>query len=98
MNEERDFEVTYEDGTCESEGLGLGAKLAIAAGGGLIAGAVAGFGFAKKKFDKITTDRIDKKIEKLEKKKEEILKSEEKADKEDSEEEPKEETKDTKKK
>ena len=82
MNEREDFEVTYEDGENTSEGLGLGAKLAIAAGGGLIAGAVAGFGFAKKKFDKITADRIDKKIEKLEKKKEELLKEEEEADKE----------------
>ena len=89
MNEREDFEVIYEDGESTSEGLGLGAKLAIAVGGGLIAGAVAGFGFAKKKFDKITADRIDKKIEKLEKKKEELLKEEEEADKEGSEEEQK---------
>ena len=89
MNENYENEVIYEDGET-SEGLGLGAKLAIAAGGGLIAGAVAGFGFAKKKFDKLTADRIDKKIEKLEKKKEELLKEEEKADKEDPEEDKKE--------
>ena len=82
MNEREDFEVTYEDGDCESKSLGLGAKIAIAAGGGLIAGAVAGFGFAKKKFDKITADSIDKKIEKLEKKKKELLKEEEADDEE----------------
>ena len=61
MNENFENEVIYEDGDCESKGLGLGAKLLMAAGGGLIAGAAAGFGFAKKKYDKITVGRIDRK-------------------------------------
>ena len=90
MNENYENEVIYEDGESTSEGLGLKAKLLMAAGGGLIAGAAAGFGFAKKKFDKMTVGRIDKKIKKLEKEKEELLKSEEEADKEGSEEEQKE--------
>ena len=81
MNENYENEVIYEDGENTSEGLGLGAKLLIAAGGGLIAGAAAGFGFAKKKYDKITVGRIDKKIKKLEERKEELIKSEEEADK-----------------
>lgn len=90
MNENYENEVIYEDGENTSEGLGLKAKLLMAAGGGLIAGAAAGFGFAKKKFDKMTVGRIDKKIKKLKEQKEEILKSEEEADKEGSEEEQKE--------
>ena len=90
MNENYENEVIYEDGENTSEGLGLKAKLLMAAGGGLIAGVAAGFGFAKKKFDKMTVGRIDKKIEKLEKEKEELLKSEEEADKEDPEEDKKE--------
>lgn len=89
MNENYENEVIYEDG-CTSEGLGLKAKLLMAAGGGLIAGAAAGFGFAKKKYDKMTVGRIDKKIKKLEEKKEGLLKSEEEADKEDPEEDKKE--------
>ena len=83
MNENYENEVIYEDGENTSEGLGLKAKLLMAAGGGLIAGAAVGFGIAKKKYEEITVGRIDKKIEKLEKRKEELLKEEEEADKED---------------
>lgn len=88
MNERDEFEVIYEDGENTSDDLAVKAMVAIA--GGLIAGVVVGFGIAKKKYDKMTVGRIDKKIKKLEKKKEELLKEEEEADKEDPEEDKKE--------
>ena len=100
MNEREDFdEVIYEEGSSNGEGLSLATKLIIAAITGAGAGAAGGYAIAKKKYDKMTVNRLNKKIKKLEEKKEELLESEEKAD-EDSEEETKDkkDKKDTKKK